>query len=94
VLERSLLDLRAVDPTPFEFQGRWWMFVSPTVVQNQAPITLLFTAPEPWGPWRLHRDSPVCTDVRWARCAGAVICDGGRLLRPSQNCAKSYGCSI
>lgn len=94
VLERTLLDLRAVDSTPFEFQGRWWMFVTPMIVESHASITLLFEAPEPWGPWTLHPASPVCSDERWSRCAGQIIRDGHRLLRPSQNCTVGYGYSI
>lgn len=94
VLERTLLDLRAVDPAPFQHDGRWWMFVSPLVVRGQAPFTLLFMAPELYGPWTLHPAGCISSDVRWARCAGAVIRDGERLIRPSQECADGYGHSI
>jgi hypothetical protein len=94
VLERTLLDLRAVDCSPFEFRGRWWMFVSPVVVNGHVPSTLLFVAPQPWGPWKLHPADCICGDVRRARCAGAIIRDGDRLIRPSQDCSTGYGRSI
>lgn len=91
VLERTLLDLRAVDSSLFQYDGRWWMTTSPVIVSGQAPIMLLFVAPEPWGPWTLHPRGSVCTDVRWARGAGSIIADGDRLIRPSQDCSSGYG---
>ena len=94
VLDRTLLDLRAVDPVLFAHEGRWWMFVSPLVVDGHAPFTLLFVAPQPWGPWSLHPAGCISSDVRRARCAGAVIRDGERLIRPSQECASGYGHSV
>lgn len=94
VLDRTLLELRAVDPVVFAHQGRWWMFVSPLVVDGHAPFTLLFVAPQPWGPWSLHPAGCVSSDVRSARCAGAIIRDGERLIRPSQECADGYGHSV
>jgi hypothetical protein len=94
VLERTLLDLRAVDSSLFHFQGRWWLLTTPLVVAGHAASTFLFTAPEPWGPWKLHPAGCVCSDVRWARGAGSIIVAGDRLIRPSQDCSKGYGYSI
>jgi hypothetical protein len=94
VLERTLLDLRAVDSSLFQFDGKWWLLTSPLVVVGHAPSTFLFAAPEPWGPWKLHPAGCVCSDVRWARGAGSIIVQGDRLIRPSQDCSKGYGYSI
>ena len=94
VLDRTLLELRAVDPVLFEHEGRWWMFAPPLVVNGHAPLTLLFVAPQPWGPWSLHPAGCVSGDVRRARCAGAIIRDRGRLIRASQECAGGYGHSV
>ena len=94
VLERTLVELRAVDPSLFLFEGRWCMFVSPLVVSGHAPFTLLFVAPQPWGPWKLHPAGCISNDVRWARCAGSIIVSGDRLIRPSQDCSHGYGHSI
>jgi hypothetical protein len=94
VFERTLLNLRAVHATPFEHQNRWWMLASPVVVNGHAPFTLLFAAREPWGPWELHRASPICSDARWSRSAGAIVRRGERLFRPSQDHALGSGRSI
>ncbi len=94
VLERTLLDIRAVDPVPFVHRNRWHMFVSPIVVDGQVPFTLLFTAPHLLGPWTLHPAGCISSDVRFARGAGAIIHDGERLIRVNQECADGYGHSI
>ena len=57
-------------------------------------MTLLFTAQQPWGSWTLHPAGSICSDVRWARCAGQVIRDGERIIRPSQDCSIAYGYSV
>ena len=88
----TLLRLRAVDSTVFRHADRWWMLTSPMSVSGHAPVTLLYGAAALTGPWRLHPASPISSDVRVARCAGAIIdCGGGRLLRPGQDCAGTYG---
>ena len=94
VLERTLLDIRAVDSVPFMHRDRWYMFASPVVVDGQVPFTLLFTAPQLLGPWTLHPAGCISGDVRFARSAGAVIHDGERLIRVSQECAEGYGHSV
>jgi len=93
-LECPLLDVRAIDPTVFQWNSRWWMFLSSAAVSKQSPITWLFSSPQLTGPWRIHPASPVCTDARWSRGAGRVIQDGQRLLRPSQDCLRMYGYSV
>lgn len=93
-LECPLLDVRAVDPTLLHWNSRWWMFLSSVAVSKQSPITWLFSAPQLTGPWRVHPASPVCVDARWSRGAGAVVQDGTRLLRPSQDCLHMYGYSV
>jgi hypothetical protein len=90
----TLLPLRAVDPTPFLRDGRWWMFVTHTAVPGQGVNTLLFEAPALTGPWRLHRASPVSSDVRRSRSAGAVLDLDGRRLRPAQDGSVRYGRAI
>jgi hypothetical protein len=91
VPDRRLLELRGVDPTIVRHENRWWLFVSPTVVSGHAPLTLLFSAATLDGPWRHEVSSPIASDVRVSRAAGAIIRDGERLLRPSQDCSLRYG---
>jgi hypothetical protein len=91
VLEARLMKLRAVDATLFERDGRSWMFASPMPVLGHVSSTLLFSAPAITGPWTLHPASPVTSDVRSARSAGAVFPHAGRWYRPAQDCAPIYG---
>ncbi|HEU4603422.1 MAG TPA: hypothetical protein VFS24_15720, partial [Steroidobacteraceae bacterium] len=94
VLDSVLLDMAASDSSLFRFEGRWYMFVSPRIVAGAVSTTLLFEAPTPQGPWKLHPAGAVSNDVRWARCGGSVIEDQGRLLRVSQDCSNGYGYSV
>ena len=87
----SLLKLKAVDTTVFLFRDEWWMLTSPLLGWGHAPITLLYRANSIIGPWSLHRQGIVASDVRNSRCAGAVFQDGERLIRPSQDCSGMYG---
>jgi hypothetical protein len=91
VRERTLLELRCVDPTLFRHEGCWYMYVTHTAVRGQDVMTLLFEAPRLHGPWTLHRASPVSSDVRHSRSAGPIVRLADRLLRPAQNCTLRYG---
>jgi hypothetical protein len=89
-------NVRAADATLAEIDGRWWMFVS--IAAEGAALNCdelyLFHATTPLGPWQPHRRNPVKSDARSSRPAGALFRSKGRLLRPSQNCAKHYGYGI
>ena len=81
------------DPTPFEFDGRWWMFSCPTPKENDT--LRLHVADTLLGPWREHPQSPVVAgDSRIARAAGRVIAWEGRLLRFAQDCHRYYGTAV
>ncbi len=43
------------------------------------------------GPWRPHPGNPVKLDPASSRPAGPLQWWEGRLLRPAQNCVKTYG---
>ena len=94
VPERTLVHMRAVDSTPFEHNGRWWMFTNPLIVDGHAAITLLFHADELMGDWKPHPMNPVCSDVRHARGAGHIIHSDGVLFRPAQDCSVGYGYAL
>ena len=51
----------------------------------------LFSAESLDGAWTPHPRSPVVSDVRRARPAGRLFYESGKLIRPSQDCAKAYG---
>jgi hypothetical protein len=95
-----LLDsLPAADTTLFEQDGAWWMFVSVGAsIHGRGGANWddlhLFFADTPFGPWHPHPQNPIKMDVRAARSAGRLFHADGRLLRPAQNCARTYGGSL
>lgn len=79
-----------LDPTPFFYQGRWWMFVGTNIKRNDT--LRLYHAATPSGPWQEHPRSPVVAgDAGVARPAGRVLHRGERLIRFAQDCSQHYG---
>ena len=92
-LETILLsDIYAVDATIQKIGVKYWMFVgiSNGRYSNCDELGIYFSDALK-GPWTPHPANPVVSDVRSARPAGALFYDQGRLIRPSQDCAKAYG---
>ena len=94
-----LENVRAVDATLAEVNGRWWMFTA--IGQERADgwsdwneELHLYHAPSPFGPWTPHRRNPVKSDVRGSRPAGRLFERAGELYRPAQDCAERYGRAI
>ncbi len=87
-----LNDIYAVDATIEKLDGRYWMFVgiSNGRYSNCDELGIYFSDSLK-GPWTSHPANPVISDVRRARPAGALFRDQGRLIRPSQDCARAYG---
>jgi hypothetical protein len=86
-------DVYAVDATIHKAYGKYWMFagVSNGRYSNCDELGIFFSD-SLRGPWKAHAGNPVVSDVRRARPAGALFRDSsGRLIRPSQDCAKAYG---
>ncbi|MEZ5476112.1 MAG: hypothetical protein R3E95_01000 [Thiolinea sp.] len=86
--------VEAYDPTLCQHAGRWWMFVNLRHHADSSPHELLylFSADSPLAEhWEPHPENPVNTYASQARPAGALFTQNGRLYRPSQNCAGSYG---
>ena len=93
---RVLANVRAVDPTIAEIDGRWWMFANVAREGMSDPSRWddelhLFHAPTPLGPWTPHRRNPVKSDLRGARPAGRLYRVNGALYRPAQDCSERYG---
>ena len=93
---KSLLDgKRYVDPCPFYFQGRWWMFAGLGLPPYEANDLHLFHAKELTGPWKEHWKSPVVRDnVRIARPSGRVVTLRERAVRYAQDCDGGYGLRV
>ena len=95
-LESVLLDnIYAADATIHQSDGKYWMFagISNGRYSNCDELAIYF-ADALKGPWTPHPANPVVSDVRRARPAGALFRDQGRLIRPSQDCARAYGYAI
>ena len=93
VLVAPLIDRRLADPTPFRFDGRWWMFACPAPSGHDA--LSLFCAEVLTGPWREHPASPLITgDRSRARPGGRVLSWDGRLYRFAQDCGPRYGSGV
>src|SRR5262249_19802039 len=83
----------AVDPTLFEYEGRWWLFCSKEGDCVDSKL-YLWHAPDPFGPWEPHTANPVKCDVRSARPAGRPFFFEGNLYRPAQDSCRAYGGAI
>ncbi|CDX36830.1 conserved hypothetical protein [Mesorhizobium sp. ORS 3359] len=96
VKEATLLsDIVASDATLTEHGGRWWMFA--TVRDGGGAFSdqlHLWSAPDFRGPWTPHPKNPVMIDIGSARPAGRMVSRGGQLLRPVQDCRRSYGAAL
>ncbi len=89
----ELIPGRLADPTPFRFDGRWWMFACSSPSSHDA--LALFCADALLGPWREHPASPLITgDKSSARPGGRVVSWNGRLYRFAQDCGPRYGSGV
>jgi hypothetical protein len=84
---------RLADPTLFRWNGRYWLGCTDLDLGNHDNLCLLH-ASDITGPWTPHARWPVRIDVRGARPAGMVFNSGGRLFRPGQDCAATYGAAV
>lgn len=82
-----------VDPTLWRGPDRWWLFCT---FENDGPNQrlYLFHAPSPCGPWTAHPGNPVVDDPASARPAGPLFMADGVLVRPSQDCSRTYGGAV
>ncbi len=90
-----LEDVWAVDATIFEHEGRFWMFAGGVKKNGKINSELfLYHSDSPLGPWLPHAGNPVVADASRARPAGQVFTHEGLLIRPGQDCSRSYGGAI
>jgi hypothetical protein len=86
-------DRKLLDPTIFEYQGRWWLFATDAELGGRWSLHAWW-APTPLGPWQEHAANPIKSDVRSARPAGTPYWRQGKLIRPAQDCSGSYGAAV
>ncbi|MER8633801.1 formyl transferase [Mesorhizobium opportunistum] len=96
VKEATLLsDIVASDATLVEHGGRWWLFATVRDGGGAFSDALhLWSAPDFRGPWTPHPKNPVLIDIASARPAGRMVKRGNDLLRPVQDCRRSYGAAL
>ena len=82
-----------VDCTPFQHEGRWWMFANGGPPENNQTLDLYF-ATHLRGPWTRHPRCPLNTSRAEARPAGRVLRIDGKLYRLGQDCEKAYGTAV
>ena len=81
------------DPTLFRSDGLYWIAYTDGDIGLYDNLCLLW-AEHLEGPWHPHRANPVKFDVRSSRGAGALFQSGGRLIRPAQDCSRTYGGAV
>jgi hypothetical protein len=84
---------RLADPTLFRWDGRFWLACTDLDLGVHDNLCL-FYASTITGPWTPHVRWPVKIDIRGARPAGMMFVSGGRLFRPGQDCAATYGAAV
>ncbi|MER9952765.1 formyl transferase [Mesorhizobium sp. M0047] len=96
VKEATLLSGVVVsDATLVEHGGAWWMFATVRDGGGAFSDALhLWSAPDFRGPWTPHPNNPVLIDIASARPAGRMVKRGNDLLRPVQDCRRSYGAAL
>jgi hypothetical protein len=94
LVKTLLTDIRAIDATLLEANGKWWLFTT-IKERNSWDILHLYSADHPLSnEWTPHPRNPIVKDIRSARPAGRIFCHNGELIRPSQDCSVRYGYAI
>jgi hypothetical protein len=84
-----------VDPTIFEYGGKWWLMGS-----RPTPRTLVgeelhaWFADSPLGPWTSHPLNPLRAGSDGTRPAGIPFTAEGRFYRPGQLGSPNYGAGV
>lgn len=90
---RIISGFPAVDPTIFRHDGRWWLFCT-SAEAGADEVLYAFFADDLMGEWLPHQLNPVKVDIRGARPAGPPFMSEGSLIRPAQDCSRTYGGAI
>lgn len=88
-----LSGLPLVDPTLWRGPDRWWLFCT---LEDDAPQAHLyiFYADRVAGPWQPHKANPVKRDPGSSRPAGPLFMVDDMLIRPAQDCSRTYGGAV
>jgi hypothetical protein len=83
----------AVDPTLLCTKECWWLFCT-FRMEGPNDRLFLFRAKGLEGPWRPHKRNPVKIDPGSARPAGPIFRARNKLIRPAQDCSRTYGGAV
>ncbi len=86
--------VNAFDTTLYFHNDKWWLFTVLTEHQgggHNDELFLFFSDTPFTQKWQAHPQNPIVSDVRRARPAGNIYKEHGKIIRPSQDCARKYG---
>jgi hypothetical protein len=84
-----VFNLKAVDPTLFNYEGLWWLFFTDKTSTNERLHA--WHSENLIGPYMPHTNNPVKVDIRSSRPAGNLFMQDNMLLRPAQDCSIRSG---
>lgn len=89
-------NIRAVDATLLEANGKWWMFANIFEEGGSSHDTLhLYYSSNPIaGSWTPHPSNPIVKNIKNARPAGRIFLSERGWIRPAQDCSQRYGYAI
>lgn len=80
--------LRFVDCSILRYRDKWWLFVT----NRDNDLLNIYYCDSLLGKWQRHPENPIIKlDRRYARGAGRIIEDGGKLYRFAQDDEDIYG---
>ena len=85
-----LISRPVVDAAVWRGDDLWWLFCT---FHDDSPNARLhlFYSKDLEGPWTAHPGNPVKDDLASSRSAGPLFWSDGKLIRPAQDCSKTYG---
>ncbi|KMJ58742.1 hypothetical protein AB685_06560 [Bacillus sp. LL01] len=88
-----LKEFAAVDSTIIHHGDYWWLFCTKAGSSPQSDNSELhiYFAKELFGDWNPHLSNPVKVDIRSSRPAGTPFLHDKQIIRPAQDCSKTYG---
>jgi len=86
---QGLENQRILDGTLFEHQGYWYLFGGNP--ESSADILRLWVSDDLFGIFREHPSSPIAIDPEFARMAGQIHKQDGKIFRFAQDCSVIYG---
>lgn len=87
---RLLEGRQILDATPWHDGTTWWLFCTLRDANPNGDL-YLFHAAHPLGPWSPHPANPILRDPSCARPGGPLFRAGADLIRPGQDCRRTYG---